>query len=64
MKGYKLVCHVLLVSVKSVSTIVNAVVVDDGFLLTCSKVGDDLCRACRNVSPQHIRRYTLGGSVQ
>jgi len=33
------VCHVLLISVTSASTIVNAVVVDDVFLLTCSKVG-------------------------
>ena len=63
-----MVCHALLISVTSVSTIVNAVVVDDVFLLTCSKVGTTsaghAATSIRNINPQHIRRYALGGSVQ
>ena len=49
-----MVCHVLLISVTSASTIVNAVVADDVFLLTCSKVGTTLAghaaTSIRNIS--------------
>jgi len=48
------VCHVFLISVTSVLTIVNAVVVDDVFLLTCSKVGTTsaghVATSIRNIS--------------